>query len=155
MIDNICKKIENITLNKTLYFILSFTWGLPLTLIGCVVALVLIIIGIKPKRFLYGFYFPTTNGSGFNMGPIAIVSKNSSEYLLKHEFGHSIQNCFFGPFVFFLVIIPSVIRFWYREYLVYTKQSTYKDLPPYDSAWFEGTATSLGEKYLQHAGNNK
>lgn len=152
MIDNICKKIERITLSKTLYFILSLTWGLPLTLIGCVVSAVLMFFGIKPKRFLYGFYFPITNGSGFNMGPIFIVSKNPSEYLLKHEFGHSIQNCFFGPFVFLLVVIPSVIRFWYREYLVFTKQSAYNELPPYDSIWFEGTATKFGEKYLQHLG---
>ena len=140
----------NIMLKKSLYLILSFTWGLPLTLIGCIVAAALMIFGIKPKRFLYGFYFPITNGSGFNMGPIFIVSKNPSEYLLKHEFGHSIQNCFFGPFVFLLVIIPSVIRFWYREYLVFTKQSTYSELPPYDNIWFEGTATKLGEKYLRN-----
>lgn len=153
MINNIYKHMENVTLNKTLYFILSFTWGLPLTLIGCVVALVLRVAGIKPKRFLYGFYFPITNGSGFNMGPIAIVAKNPSNYLLKHEFGHSIQNCFFGPFVFLLVVIPSVTRFWYREYLVRVKKYAYKDLPLYDSIWFEGDATKLGEKYLQHIGD--
>ena len=135
-------------LSRTLYLLLSFTWGLPLTLIGCVVALALRIVGIKPKRFLYGYYFHITNSSGFNMGPFAIVSKDSDEYLLKHEFGHSIQNCFFGPFVFLLVVIPSVIRFWYREYLVSVKKYSYKDLPPYDSIWFEGTATKLGEKYL-------
>lgn len=153
MLNSICKKIESITLNKSLYFILSCTWGLPLTLMGCIVALALRIIGIKPKRFLYGFYFPIANGCGFNIGPISIVDKDPDTNHLKHEFGHSIQNCFFGPFIFFLVIIPSVTRFWYREYLVRVKKYEYRELPPYDSTWFEGTATQLGEKYLQHLSN--
>ena len=141
-------------LTKSLYLILSFTWGLPMTIVGCAVALVLMLIGFRPKKFLYGLQFHITKNSGFSMGPIAIVSKNSSDYLLKHEFGHSIQNCFLGPFMIFVVIIPSVIRFWYREYLVVSKKVARDALPSYDSIWFEGTATRLGEKYLQYVGDS-
>ena len=139
-------------LAKFLYLILSFTWGLPMTLVGCVSAAILMSIGFEPKRFLHGWYFEATNNSGFSMGPIAIVSKNPSQYLLKHEFGHSIQNCFFGPFMIFVVIIPSVVRFWYRKYLVNTKKISRNELPSYDSIWFEGTATRLGEMYFKYIG---
>lgn len=140
-------------MNKFLYFLLSFTWGLPMTLLGCIVALALIITGHKPIKNLYGWCFIVNSSGGFNMGPISIASMNPSEYLLKHEFGHSIQNCFMGPFIIFLVVIPSVTRFWYREYLVRVKGRKYSDLPDYDSVWFEGNATKLGEKYFQYLGD--
>ena len=142
-------------INKFLYLFLSFTWGLTLTLVGCIVSIVLMIAGYKPKRFLYGWYFEmNTNGSAFNMGPVSIVPNNPSKYILSHEFGHSIQNCFFGQFMIFLVVIPSVIRFWYREYLVRVKNHQYRYLPDYDSIWFEGMATKLGEKYFEYLGDN-
>jgi hypothetical protein len=34
--------------NKTLFYVLSWTWGIIMTLIGAIVALVLIIAGKKP-----------------------------------------------------------------------------------------------------------
>ena len=139
--------------NKNLYFLLSFTWGLPMTLIGCIVAFILTITGHKPTRFLYGWCFHVTNNSGVSFGPFSIVAKNPTQYLLKHEFGHSIQNCFLGPFMVFLVAIPSFIRFWYREYLVKAKGGKYSDLPAYDSIWFEGSATNLGEKCFKYLGD--
>lgn len=74
------------------------------------------------------------------MGPCAVVCKNPSSHLLEHEFGHSIQNCFLGPLFLAYVMIPSVIRFWYRELNHVTE-------PSYDYAWFEQQATMFGERY--------
>lgn len=128
-------------LNKTLYYILSFTWGLLVTLAGLVVSAVLIVCGQRPHRNRYGWYFEVgSKWGGFNIGPCSVVNKGPSAHILQHEFGHSVQNCLFGPFIIFLVIIPSVCRYWYRE----IKNVTY---PPYDSIWFEGQATSWGGLY--------
>ena len=51
----------------------------------------------------------------------------------------------------FLVSIPSAMRYWYREYLVRKKKKLHSELPPYDSIWFEGWATKLGDKYYKEA----
>ena len=62
--------------------------------------------------------------------------------------GHGIQNLYWGPLMIFVIVIPSVTRFWYREwYWKYRYPKTGKALPPYDSIWFEGQATKLGAKY--------
>lgn len=141
-------------LSKKIWWALSLTWGLPMTLIGLIVALVLLIAGHKPNRNMYGWYFIVGKGwGGFNMGPISVVSEKPSRHTLNHEFGHSIHNCYFGPLLFFLIVIPSVSRYWYREYLVRVKDKKYSELPPYDDAWFEGTATIFGDRYWRALNN--
>ncbi len=46
----------------------------------------------------------------------------------------------------FVVGIPSMIRYWYRE-LKYNRKGK---VPPtsYDSIWFEGQATRIGVNYI-------
>ena len=58
-----------------LIWVLSFTWALPTTLAGCVVALYLRLRGNKPKRFGPIFYFPITEDYGLNLGPFILVPK--------------------------------------------------------------------------------
>ena len=57
-----------------------------------------------------------------------------------------IQNAILGPFMPFVVGIPSAIRYWYRE-LKYNRKGK---VPPtsYDSIWFEGQATRIGVNYI-------
>jgi hypothetical protein len=115
------------------------------------VAIVLLLTGHKPKQNLYGWYFNIgEDWGGVSFGFISIVAENPSHHLLQHEFGHSIQNCIFGIFFIPVVAIPSMVRYWYRRYLVEMKNLSYLDLPPYDSIWFEGQATLLGEKYSEN-----
>lgn len=133
-----------------LFWILSLTWGLPMTLLGAVIALALIAKGYKPKRFHYFIYFEVGEGwGGFNAGAFFLTSKNPSVHTKQHEAGHGLQNIVFGWFMPFVVSIPSAIRYWYREYLVGIKGYEYGMLPDYDSIWFEGQATRLGEKYFK------
>lgn len=128
-------------LNKTWYYIFSCTWGIITTTIGLIVSCIMLLTGHRPRKNIYGWYFTTKqNLGGFSMGPCAIVCENPSNHLLEHEFGHSIQNCFLGPLFIFYVMIPSVIRFWYRELNNVTE-------PSYDYAWFEQQATMFGERY--------
>ena len=137
-------------ISKRVYWLLSLTWGLPLTLLGCLAAFLLKCIGKQPTKRLYGYYFKIGYGwGGFSLGPIAVVSENAGLHTLNHEFGHSIQNCFLGPLMPLMIAIPSMMRYWYREYLVKVKKKTYAELPPYDSAWFENSASEIGNFYFR------
>lgn len=119
-----------------------------MTLIGCVVALCLILTGHKAKRWGYCWYFEVgENWGGVELGVFFVANKYPSEHTKSHEFGHGIQNCYYGFLMPFIVCIPSAIRYWYREIVQRTNPN--KTLPPYDSIWFEGQATKLGEKMME------
>ena len=140
-------------MSETLFWILSWTWGFPMTFIGSLIFILLQLAGIKPSKNQYGWVFEIgEHWGGVEMGPFAIVNKNPSQHILDHEFGHSLQNCYIGPLMPF-ISIASAIRYWYREYLTRVKGMKYSELPDYDDIWFEGTATYLGKHY--HKFTNK
>ena len=106
-------KIKNKKLFLTLYWVLSFTWALPTTLLGGLVALGLLITGHKPKRYCCALCFPLGSDWGLELGLFFIGSKDEDEELKQHEFGHHLQACFLlGPLTLFVATIPSIIRFW-------------------------------------------
>lgn len=143
--------------NTKLFYFISFTWGLPLTLVGLFVLLYAklfmknevdyfnvggrICIKHKEKRF-----------GGVALGIVYMVDANpnvNSQYLLHtHELGHTVQNIIFGPFFLPLIGIPSFIRYsiwgWLKK-RHYKKYGTYKD---YYGIWFESQASRLGEEYF-------
>lgn len=130
-----------------LFYTLSFTWGIVMSLIGCAVSLIMLIIGKKPKRNQYGWYFEIgREWGGCELGCMCLTSSNPSQHTLDHEFGHGIQNCYFGPFMIF-ISLASAARYWYREYQTRVKHIPYSDLPDYDSVWFEGQASQVGTYY--------
>ena len=134
-------------MNKQTFWFLSCTWGIIVTLIGAITFTILCAFGYRPRRNIYGYAIEIGKGwGGLEMGPFCLVSADPSQHTLNHEFGHGVQNCYFGPFMIF-ISLASAIRYWYREYLVRVKKMKYSDLPPYDSIWFEGQATSIGNSY--------
>lgn len=139
-------------LKTILFWLISFTWGLPLTLIGGIGALYMLATGHKPHRYGYFVYFVTrTSGCAFEGGPFFFISGDCqfNEHTKAHEVGHgSLQNWVFGPLTVFVCTIPGVIRFWYRHLVVKLGKKKTSDLPPYESIWFERTATEWGYKFV-------
>ena len=134
-------------MKKSIFYVLSFTWGIVLTLIGLIVAGVLLCMGKKPKKWGWCYYFEIGDGwGGLELGIIFLTSKKPSTHTKCHEFGHAIQNCYFGPLMPFLVCIPSAIRYWYRRI---RRSKGLKNKTAYDDIWFEGQATRLGYKYWE------
>ena len=132
-------------MNKTKFYFLSFTWGLPLTLVGLLVAAVLLCMGKKPKKWGACYYFEVgERWGGLNLGIIFLTSKHPSVHTRNHEHGHAIQNCYFGVLTPLMVHIPSGIRYWYRVWMMELGKRV---KTPYDAIWFERTATELGNKY--------
>lgn len=133
-------------MKKTLFYILSFTWGLPMTLIGLISACVLLCMGYKPKRYGCCLHFIVgENWGGLNLGIVFLTDSKDEEHTKAHEHGHALQNCVYGFITPFIVHIPSAIRYWYREL-------KYKSIPaptPYDAVWFERQATEWGTKFNQ------
>ena len=134
-------------LSKKSFYLLSWTWGLPMALIGGITMLILMIAGKKPKRWGDCYYIEVgKDWGGLNFGMFFLTSEKPSRYTKNHEHGHAIQNCYFGFLTPFLITIPSAVRYWYRE-LKYHKKGI---VPPtdYDDIWFEGQATELGTDYV-------
>ncbi|MBQ4381441.1 MAG: hypothetical protein II794_01725 [Oscillospiraceae bacterium] len=129
------------------FYALSLTWGCITTLGGALVALALLITGHRPKKWGYAWCFEAGRGwGGFSMGPFLVTCRDGGQRLRDHEFGHSIQNCRFGPLMPFLVSIPSSTRYrWrlFRERVLKKPSAT-----PYDSVWFEAQATRLGTEFM-------
>lgn len=131
-------------MKRSTFYALSFTWGLPLTLCGFFVALFLIVAGRRPKRFGWVWCFEIGKGwGGLNLGVVFLCQEGAPDNLKCHEFGHALQNCMWGALMPFVVHLPSIVRYWSREW----KAAHGANLPPYDAIWFEGQATRWGIKY--------
>lgn len=120
-----------------------------MSIIGAIAVGILVLFKLgKPHIFHRRVYVEMNKGNwgGVSLGCFFICSRNSSDTLKAHECGHMIQNIIFGPLMPFVVGIPSIIRYWYRE-LHYNRRN---QEPPtsYDAIWFEGTATKLGCKLI-------
>lgn len=129
-------------MNKKLFTFLSFTWGLPLTLVGAGVALALTLKGYKPTKHGYCLCYEVgEKWGGLNLGYFIFTSKYAPVSTKNHEFGHALQNCVYGILTPFIVTIPSAIRYWYRRI---RQRKGLLNTTPYDAIWFEKQATEWG-----------
>ncbi len=138
-------------MKKLIFYILSLTWGSIMTLIGGIVALVLVCLNHRPSVHGGCLCFEVGYGWGaISLGLVIICSKSSADADTKnHEFGHAIQNAILGPLFIVFVAIPSFVRCQYYNWMYTHNRKKYYTLPDYDSIWFEGGATRLGEKYIK------
>lgn len=132
-------------MKRWVFYVMSLTWGLPLTLCGAVVALFLLATGHRARRWGWCWCFNVgrTNWGGLNLGLVFLTDHGDRVHTKNHEFGHAIQNCYFG-FIMPVFVLCSAIRYHYLDYL--EKQGL--PVPEYDSWWFEGQATEYGKRYI-------
>lgn len=115
-----------------------------MTLIGAIIVGCLALIGHPIQRHGWSYYVEVgEHWGGFEMGMFFLCQKGASTHTKNHEFGHGLQNCLWGPLFPIVVVIPSAIRYHYRNW------RTKRGLPnntEYDDIWFEGQATEWGTK---------
>lgn len=100
-------------LSYFVYWLIQCTWGLPMTLIGAIIALGLLISGHKPKHLGPTVYFEVgENWGGVELGGFFLCDKHSPLETKYHECGHSLQNMIWGPLMPFVVCLPSAARYW-------------------------------------------
>lgn len=101
--------------DRTIFHLLSCTWGGLMTAIGGIVALALIITGHKPKKYGHCIHFEFGNNwGGLELGMFFLTDKTPTTSTKNHEHGHGFQNAVMGPLFPFLVSIPSATRYWLR-----------------------------------------
>lgn len=131
-------------MKKSLYNTLSWTWGIIMTIIGAIAAAGCMALGCKPQKHAGATYFVIGEGwGGVSLGCFFFCSKGANEHTKNHEFGHSLQNCIWGPLFPFVIAIPSAIRYW--KFTTNAKKGI-PNTEAYDDAWFEGQATAWGTK---------
>ncbi|MBQ6388778.1 MAG: hypothetical protein IJH90_03995 [Mogibacterium sp.] len=126
-----------------LYKLAQWTWGLPQTLIGAG----LFLAHRKDRHFDYHGAKVTLwdKPTGISLGRFIFVpSRNGrpDEFILDHEYGHTIQSLMLGPAYLLLVGAPSIL--WHRlPAFEHMRNHTGKS---YYSVLFEKSANSLGAK---------
>ena len=113
-------------LNKMLFLILfylcSFTWALPTTILGGLIGVVLMVTKKKHYKFGPCICLPFGDGWGLELGLFFVGSDDNDYDLACHELGHQVQACILGPLTLFIATIPSVVRFWMREMPTFEKK---------------------------------
>ena len=136
------------------YKTLSWTWGIIMTFIGACVACVCEALGYIPQKHAGATYYVigTQPWGGISFGPYFFCCPQAGDHTKNHEFGHSLQNCIWGPLFPFVIGIPSLIRC--QKF----NNNTKKGIPnkeEYDAIWFEGQATEWGTEMAKRWNNTQ
>lgn len=128
---------------RILFYILQFTWGLPVNLVGLLAFLCC--RHFEHEQFCNSIvtYLPGNRG-GLSLGVFIFLSTQSTEerrLLCIHEYGHTIQCLFLGPLYWPVIAVPSVI--WCHFFTGFRK----KYQIPYDALYCECLATAWGRKW--------
>lgn len=145
----ISKSLAN---NLKLYYLLNYTWGLFMTIVGWIVYW-FITIFMHSKIKEKGSFGPCRyimigkNWGGLNLGTVFLLGEGMGDmwtlHTKQHECGHSFQNAVLGPLFIFMVLIPSVTRYWVQHF---NSKKGVKNRP-YDEIWFEGSASTIGYNF--------
>ncbi|MBD5133073.1 MAG: hypothetical protein HDT38_01160 [Clostridiales bacterium] len=129
---------------RAIFYLVQFTWGLPVNLAGLLVFLCCR-ARFPSKRFHNSIvtYLPGNRG-GLSLGVFIFLSVPSTAGhggLCAHEYGHTVQCLFLGPLYWIVIAAPSVI--WYHFFGGYRE----KHHISYDSLYCERWATAWGRKW--------
>lgn len=131
-------------MKKRDYYIVQWTWGIIMNLIGGCVYLYALFRKWPVEKYRNAIMIKAPKSfGGVNFGMFFVVGKNN-EHCAAHEYGHSLQNLHWGLAMPFVIAIPSAVRYWYRK-IKYTNKGL-KPPTDYDSVWFEAQATEYGER---------
>ena len=137
-------------MNKKLFNVIQWTWGLPQTLLGSAVY----IANRRKKHFDFGGACATIwdREDGLSLGKFIFLPRMEerktdgatvvSKELAEHEYGHSLQSLILGPTYLLLIGLPSVI--WCRT--PYFENKRKKTGKSYYSPVFEKSANNLAAR---------
>ncbi|MBO5785850.1 MAG: hypothetical protein J6R45_00850 [Clostridia bacterium] len=121
-----------------IYWLLQLSWGLLQSLIG----FVLFLINVRRKHYFYKGAIITewAQGGGISLGLFVFVEQSPREFLVKHEYGHTLQSLMLGPLYIAVIGIPSFI--WAN--LPYFRKKRKAEGISYYSLYCEKWANALG-----------
>ncbi|MCR5207971.1 MAG: hypothetical protein K6C14_05775 [Eubacterium sp.] len=126
-------------INKTLFYIVQWTWGLPVNIIGALVYLICKARGCRCEKFGYSYiaYLPWKFG-GLTLGLFIFMKENhpneSWTYNTRiHEYGHTWQCLLLGPLYWVVIGIPSAL--WCHLFEGYRKKNNVSYYVFYPEKW--------------------
>lgn len=125
---------------RAAFYLLQFTWGLPVNLVG--LAVFLCCRRSRRERYLNSVvtWLPECRG-GLSLGIFLFLGDRESPELRVHEYGHTIQCLFLGPLYWPVVVLPSAV--WYHCFAAWRR----KRRVPYDALYCERWATAWGRRW--------
>lgn len=131
-----------------LFYLIQWTWGLPVNIVGGTVYLICTkILKRESQKFGYAHivYLPW-NAGGLSMGMFIFVKANAANpkwtYNTRiHEYGHTWQCLLLGPLYYIVIALPSVI--WCNVLGGYRKKHNIS----YYKLYCEGWANIWGMKF--------
>ena len=133
-----------------LFYLIQWTWGLPVNLVGGIVFLVCTKIKKRCfQRFGYSYivYLPWNQG-GLSLGLFIFMkdqhsSKKWTYNTRIHEYGHTWQCLLLGPLYYIVIAIPSAI--WCNVFASYRKKHNLSYYKVYCESW----ANAWGQKFTK------
>ena len=101
-------------MNKALFYLIQWTWGLSVNIVGFLIYLICKAKGRRSEKFGYSYiiYLPWKSG-GLSLGLfIFIRDDDDADWTYNtriHEYGHTWQCLLLGPFYWFVIGIPSFV----------------------------------------------
>lgn len=100
---------------KIIYYILQWTWGVIMNIIGLGVFLFAKIKKYETYKYRNAICIVVPwNFGGLELGMFFVRGERNNS-VCAHEYGHGIQNLWWGPLFPFVVCIPSAYRYWMRN----------------------------------------
>lgn len=102
-------------INRIVYWLLQWTWGIVQNLCGLVLFIIWKIKKPDGKRLFYHGAVVTDWGAGkgsMGLGMFIFFGHKGSPHekeILVHEYGHTVQSAFLGPFFLTTIGIPSFV----------------------------------------------
>ena len=87
---------------------LLYIWQLPQNLLGLILLLFYHTVRFIEKDGVV-FYLSGQMPSGISLGRYIILDTTFNETDMGHEYGHSIQSRYLGPFYLLIIGIPSIV----------------------------------------------
>ncbi len=140
------KNLKN-TIKNILFYIVQWTWGLPVNIVGGIAYLICTKI-LKRSHSKFGYanivYLPW-NAGGLSMGLFIFMRDNHEKkewtYNTRiHEYGHTWQCLLLGPLYYIVIALPSVI--WCNFFAKYREKNNISYYKLYCEAW----ANNWGQK---------
>lgn len=128
------------SIKKFFFYLIQWTWGLPVNLVGGIGFLICTKIkGRRWQRFGYSYivYLPWKSG-GLSLGLFIFVKDNHKSkrwtYNTRiHEYGHTWQCLLLGPLYYVVIALPSMI--WCACFEGYRKKNNVSYYKLYCEKW--------------------
>ena len=131
--------MPNFKIPEPVFYMLQWTWGLPVNLIGLIAFLICQLRGRRTEKFGYAYiaYVPWKAG-GLTLGLFIFMREDHPNEMWTyntriHEYGHTWQTLTLGVFYWLVIAIPSFV--WCNFFEGYRKKNNKSYYVFYPETW--------------------